>query len=93
MTLTTWFQLISIVSTSITIIALIGKFFIVTPLKHYIREQTHSIQPNANGGKSLPDVAKNVIQIKATLEGLTHQVDKIETRVDSHIDQHARGEV
>ena len=80
-------------STAITLITVFGKILIVNPLKHYIREQTHSIQPDANGGKSLPDVAKNVIEIKTKIEYLSHQVDKIEDRLDSHIEQHVRGDV
>ena len=64
----------------------------VLPLKNFIEEQTHSIQPNANGGKSLADVARTTVEIKTTLESLTHIVDKIEDRLDTHIEQHVKGE-
>ena len=85
-------SVVGIISTSITIVIVLGKWLVVLPLKNFIQEQTHSIQPNANGGKSLPDVAKTTIQIKTTLEGLAHQVDKIEARLDTHIEQHIKGD-
>jgi hypothetical protein len=92
MSLTEWFQVTGIVSMALTIVTVIGKLFIVSPLKNFIEEQTHSIQPNANGGKSLPDVARNVIEIKSTLESLSHQVDRVEDRLDTHIEQHVKGD-
>ena len=61
-------------------------------IKEFIVEQTHPIQPNANGGKSLPDIARTTIEIKTALEGLSHQVDKIEDRLDTHIEQHVKGD-
>ena len=85
-------QVTGIVSMVLTIVTILGKIFIVTPLKNFIEEQTHSIQPHANGGKSLPDVAKNVIEIKSALESLSHQVDRVEDRLDTHIEQHVKGE-
>jgi hypothetical protein len=53
--------------------------FIVIPLKHYIKEQTHPIQPTANGGRSLPDIARTV--------------DRIEKRLDEHITLHLKDEL
>jgi hypothetical protein len=85
-------SVVGIISTSITVIIVLGKWLVVLPLKNFIEEQTHPIQPHANGGKSLSDVAKNVIEIKASLESLGHQVDKIENRLNTHIEQHVRGE-
>jgi hypothetical protein len=85
-------SIVGIISTSITVIIVLGKWLVVLPLKNFIEEQTHPIQPHANGGKSLSDVAKNVIEIKASLESLGHQVDKIENRLNTHIEQHVRGE-
>ena len=84
-------EILSSISLIIGILTVLGKWLIVTPLKNFIMEQTHPIQPNANGGKSLPDVAKTVIEIKTTLDDLKHQVDKIEDRLDSHIEQHVKG--
>jgi hypothetical protein len=86
------FQILGSISMAIGILTVVGKILIVKPLKDYIEEQTHSIQPHANGGKSLPDIAKNVIEIKSNLENLSHQVDRVETRLDTHIEQHVKGE-
>ena len=85
-------SVVGIVSTSITIVIVLGKWLVVLPLKNFIAEQTHPIQPHANGGRSLSDVAKTTIEIKTALESLAHQVDKIEDRLDTHIEQHVKGE-
>jgi hypothetical protein len=55
------------------------KWFVVTPLKNFIREQTHPIQPYANGGRSLPDIARTM--------------DRIEKRLDEHITLHLKDEL
>lgn len=69
-------SIVGIIATSITIITIIGKWLIVSPLKNFIREQTYPIQPTANGGRSLPDIAKTV--------------DRIERRLDEHIQYHLK---
>ena len=61
-------SIVGIVATSITIITLFGKWLIVIPLKNFIKEQTHPIQPTANGGRSLADVARTVNRIEKTLD-------------------------
>lgn len=91
MSVTFWFQLFGAISMGITLLTVVGKVLIVNPLKHYIKEQTYSIQPDANGGKSLPDVAKNVIEIKIKVEDLVNQIDRVEGRLDTHIEQHVEG--
>jgi len=85
-------SVVGIISTSITVIILLGKWLVVLPLKNFIEEQTHSIQPNANGGKSLADVARTTVEIKTSLDSLAHIVNKIEDRLDTHIEQHVKGE-
>lgn len=70
---------LTVVSLSIGIIAALGKFLIVTPIKNYIKEQTYPIQPMANGGRSLPDIARSV--------------NRIEQRLDEHINLHLKDEV
>jgi len=92
MDLSTVSQVLGIISMAIGILTLIGKVLIVKPLKDYIEEQTHSIQPHANGGKSLPDIAKNVIEIKTSLNGLSSQVNRVEDRLNTHIEQHVKGD-
>ena len=92
MSLDTTATVVGIVSTTLTVIVILGKWLVVLPLKNFIAEHTYPIQPNANGGRSLPDIAKTTIEIKAMLDSLSHQVDKIEDRLDTHIEQHVKGE-
>jgi hypothetical protein len=70
---------LTVVSLALGIIAMLGKWLVVNPLKSYIKEQTYPIQPTANGGRSLPDVAK--------------AVDRIEKRLDEHITLHLKDEL
>ena len=88
----TLLEILSSISLTVGILTVLGKWLIVIPLKNFIVEQTHPIQPNANGGKSLPDIAKTTIEIKTSLDLISHQVDKIETRLDTHIEQHVKGD-
>lgn len=67
---------LSIVSLALGIIAMLGKWLIVNPLKNYIQEQTRPIQPTSNGGRSLRDVAETVA--------------RIEQRLNEHIDFHLK---
>lgn len=67
---------VSTISLGLGIVIVIGKWLIVTPLKNFIREQTYPIQPSANGGRSLPDVAASV--------------RRIEERLNEHIDFHLK---
>ena len=75
----TLIESLTVVSLSIGILTVLGKLLIVIPIKNYIREQTHPIQPTANGGRSLPDIARTV--------------DRIEKRLDEHINLHLKDEV
>ncbi len=75
----TLLESLTVVSLSMGILTVLGKLFIVTPLKSYIKELTHPIQPTANGGRSLPDVAR--------------AVDRIEKRLDEHITLHLKDEL
>ena len=70
---------LTVVSLALGIVALLGKWLVVNPLKAYIKEQTYPIQPTANGGRSLPDVAR--------------AVDRIEKRLDEHITLHLKDEL
>ena len=70
---------LTVVSLALGIIALLGKWLVVNPLKAYIKEQTYPIQPTANGGRSLPDIAR--------------AVDRIEKRLDEHITLHLKDEL
>jgi hypothetical protein len=75
----TLLESLTVVSLSIGILTILGKLFIVTPIKNYIKDQTYPIQPSANGGRSLPDIARTV--------------DRIEKRLDEHITLHLKDEL
>ena len=80
--------IVAIISGCFTLAIGLGKWLVVIPLKNFIQEQTHPIQPNANGGKSLPDIARTVVEIKTTLDGMNYQLNKVEDRLDKHIEHH-----
>ena len=67
---------LSTISLALGILVIIGKWLIVAPLKNFIKEQTYPLQPFANGGRSLPDIAQ--------------AVNRIERRLDEHMAQHAK---
>ena len=75
----TLIESLTVVSLSIGILTVLGKWLIVTPIKNYIKDQTYPIQPSANGGRSLPDIARTV--------------DRIEKRLDEHITLHLKDEL
>lgn len=71
---------------SLAILALAGvlfRFFVLMPLKQFIKDQTYPIQPNANGGKSLPDIAETVARIDKRVEGIERRVMRLETRQEN----------
>jgi hypothetical protein len=70
---------LTVVSLTIGILSVLVKWFVVNPLKNFIKEQTYPIQPTANGGRSLPDIAR--------------AVDRIEKRLDEHITLHLKDEL
>lgn len=72
-------EVIGTVASSLAVVGVLGKILVLNPLKHFIREQTYPIQPTANGGRSLPDIAM--------------AVDRIEKRLDEHINLHIKGDV
>ena len=75
----TLLESLSVISLALGIIAMLGKWLIVNPLKRFIKDQTYPIQPSANGGRSLPDIARTV--------------DRIEKRLDEHITLHLKDEL
>ena len=75
----TLLESLSVISLSLGIVAILGKWLIVKPLQNFIKEQTYPIQPTANGGRSLPDIAR--------------AVDRIEKRLDEHITLHLKDEL
>jgi hypothetical protein len=67
---------LSAISLGLGIVGIVFRWFILVPLKNFIKEQTYPIQPTANGGRSLPDIA--------------HTVLRIEDRLNEHIDFHLK---
>ena len=66
---------------TLAILGLVGVLFrvlVLLPLKAYIKEQTYPIQPNANGGRSLPDIALGIEAIKFRIERLEKRLDTLE---------------
>lgn len=75
-----------VATASLAIIALagvLGRYLVVIPIKNYIKELTYPIQPNANGGKSLPDIAATVARIDKRVEGIERRVMRLEARQES----------
>ena len=58
-----------------TLLGMFVKWGIVKPIKAYIDHATYPIQPNSNGGKSLPDLIEKVdaIQDSLNLHLLRHE--------------------
>jgi uncharacterized oligopeptide transporter (OPT) family protein len=52
----------------LTLGGILVKWGIVKPIKAYIDQMTYSIQPHANGGKSLPDIANAVHRLEEKLD-------------------------
>lgn len=75
----TLIESLTVASLSLGILTVLAKWFVVTPIKNYIKDQTYPIQPSANGGRSLPDIARTV--------------DRIEKRLDEHITLHLKDEL
>ena len=60
------------------LISVLFRFFVLLPLKAFIKEQTYPIQPSANGGRSLPDVVLGIEAIKFRIERLEKRLDTLE---------------
>lgn len=70
---------------AITAIAVLAgmtiKWAIVKPIKTYIDQATYPIHPEANGGRSLADVAKSVNRIESSVKDLDYRLNSIEELV------------
>lgn len=65
------------------ILALFGvivKWGIVKPIKSYIDQATYPIHPNANGGRSLPDVISTLARIETKIDFMEERVVKLEKK-------------
>jgi hypothetical protein len=52
----------------LTLAGMLVKWGIVKPIKSYIDKMTYAIQPYANGGKSLPDLANKIDALHLVLQ-------------------------
>lgn len=57
------------------------KWAIVKPIKAYIDQATYPIHPEANGGRSLADVASTVNRIESNIKDLDYRLNNIEELV------------
>ena len=63
----------------IGLISVLYRVFVLVPLKRLIKEMTYPIQPDANGGKSLPDIALGIEAIKYRISRLEERLDRLDT--------------
>ena len=81
-------QWVGITVGGLTIVTTLGRWFIVQPLKRFIKDQTHPIQPDANGGKSLPDVAVTLARVETKIDNVESWLTKVDQRLIEHIQDH-----
>jgi hypothetical protein len=60
------------------VLGFIIKFIAWPYIKKYIDSRTSQIQPDANGGKSLPDIALMLGELKGQMGSLLYRVEIIE---------------
>jgi F0F1-type ATP synthase membrane subunit b/b' len=60
------------------VVFVILKYAVVKPIQTYIDLRTYQIQPEANGGKSLSDVALGIQRVERKVENLGKRVDALE---------------
>lgn len=88
----TWRDNAPTVLTTLTIGGFLYKRFIERPLRQFITDTvgtaTKPIQPDANGGKSLPDVVVKLIAIETKIDAVDDRLRIVDKRLDRHIEQH-----
>jgi hypothetical protein len=73
-------QYAAAISAILALLGIIVKFGILKPIKAYIDQATYAIHPDANGGKSLPDVICTLARIETKLDFLEDRIVKLETK-------------
>lgn len=63
-----WGQIAAALTAILGLGGLLVKYTIIKPLKLYIETMTRPIQPDANGGKSLPDLIDQVAELRGMLK-------------------------
>lgn len=73
-------QYAAAISAILALLGIIVKYGILKPIKAYIDQATYAIHPDANGGKSLPDVVCTLARIETKLDLLEDRIGKIEKK-------------
>jgi hypothetical protein len=73
-------QYAAAMSAILALLGIIVKYGILKPIKAYIDQATYPINPNANGGRSLPDVVCTLARIEEKLEYLDKRLIKLEKK-------------
>jgi hypothetical protein len=71
-------QVLTAILAGLGVLGVLFRVLVLLPLKAFIKEQTYPIQPNANGGRSLPNVALGIEAIKLRLDSIERRVIKLE---------------
>jgi hypothetical protein len=71
-------QVLTAILAGLGVVGVLFRVLVLLPLKAFIKEQTYPIQPTANGGRSLPDVALGIEAIKLRLDSIERRVIKLE---------------
>ena len=64
-----------------TAVALTIKWVLIKPIKTYIDHATYPIQPNSNGGKSLPDAIQTLTRIEKKIDEIDDRLLQVENLV------------
>lgn len=72
-------QVLGLIVVVVSSLTALGRYFIFNPLRREIKEATRPIQPFANGGLALPDVARK-------LDKLESRQDEQDAKLDLVID-------
>jgi hypothetical protein len=65
------------------IVGFIVKFVVWPFIRNYIDSRTSMIQPDSNGGKSLPDIALMLGELKGQINSLLYRIENIEKNTAS----------
>jgi F0F1-type ATP synthase membrane subunit b/b' len=60
------------------VVFIVAKYAVVRPIQNYIDSRTEQIQKNANGGRSLTDVALGIARVERKVEVLGKRVETLE---------------
>jgi hypothetical protein len=73
-------QYAAAMSAILALLGIIVKYGILKPIKAYIDQATYPINPDANGGRSLPDVVCTLARIEEKLDYLDQRLIKLEKK-------------